>query len=66
MARCTLLRQQLGDLTSPPDEIYRPKGMQRRDFRRKVALLKRLEESYTAEMEHFLGKYAKRKQKLNN
>ena len=65
MRRCTLLREQLGDPSSPPDEIYRPKGMQRRDFRRKVALLQRLEESYLAELEQKLGKWQKRQARLN-
>ena len=65
MARCTLLREQLGDLASPPDEIYRPKGMQKRDFRRKVALLARLEESYLAELDFKLGKWQKRQARLN-
>ena len=66
MRRCTLLREQLEDLSSPPLEIYRPKGMQRRDFNRKVALLQRLEDSYLAELDFKLGKWAKRKQKLTN
>ena len=66
MRRCTLLREQLGDLASPPDEIYRPIGMQRRDFNRKVALLARLEQSYMAELEFKLGKWQKRKQKQTN
>ena len=65
MARCTLLREQLGDHSSPPDEIYRPVGMQRRDFRRKVALLARLEESYLAELDFKLGKWQKRQARLN-
>ena len=66
MRRCTLLREQLGDLASPPEEIYRPKGMKGRDYRRKVVLLKRLEESYLAELEFKLGKWQKRKQKQTN
>lgn len=63
MRRCTLLREQLGDPSSPPDEIYRPKGMRRTVYRRKVALLKRLEESYLAELDQKLGKWQKQKLK---
>ena len=66
MRRCTLLREQLGDLASPPEEIYRPKGMKGRDYRRKVALLKRLEDSYMAELEFKLGKWHKSKLKRSN
>jgi hypothetical protein len=66
MRRCTLLREQLGDHSSPPNEIYRPVGMKRRDYQRKVALLQRLEDSYTAELEFKLGKWHKRKLKESN
>ena len=61
MSRATLLREQLGDHSSPPHEIYRPKGMKRYIFQRKVSLLARLEESYTAELEFKLGKWHKAK-----
>jgi hypothetical protein len=43
MRAVTRLRERLGDLASPPDEIYRPIGMQRREFNQKIATLTRWE-----------------------
>ena len=57
------LRTLLGDFDSPPDEIRRPKGMEKRTFRRRVQWLAKLEHQRAMIVAQGLAQYAKDKQK---